>query len=311
MRNILSYSKDVCCAEIQIYCPCSNNDLEYMVTFLYNGKIAYGSEVNLIKILNNLSEIFGFSKEQFLSENNKDGIRNDFDITKICFEEISGDDLTYGPKSNFGKYGTSVEFNLSSESQFEEEFKTHDVDSNFGKYETSSKIKEFEKSNSFLESVELQTYESKSNNENEETSMKSDMSSEFEVENNFEKHKTNLELKEYEKSNTSFEETNIATNKFDTNDMFVIKECENNQKFDFEELKNFGKSSTFFEELSILRNTFDVVTKDQDSCEDKPFKCERCKRSFKFQQQLDVHIQCADEKSNESVRDIDGTFAGW
>ena len=71
-----------------------------MVTFLYTGKIAFGSEGNLIKILKNLSEIFGFSKEQFLSENNKD-TQNGFDITKICFEEIPGEDLIYGPKSNF------------------------------------------------------------------------------------------------------------------------------------------------------------------------------------------------------------------
>ena len=309
MRNILSYSKDVCYAEIQIFCPCSKSDLESMVTFLYTGKIAYGCEVNLIKILSNLSEIFGFSKEQFLSENNKE-TQNDFDITKICFEEIPGEDLTYGPKSNFGNYETSIKFNLIPKSQFEEEVKIHDIESNFGKYETSSKIKEFEKSNKFFESDKIQTYES---NEKEETSMNSDseFGEEFQThgfEGNFGKHKNNLEFKEYDVSNTFFEEIDIATNKFDTNDMFVRKECENGQNSDFE------KSDTFFKE----------PTKDQDSClkkskldnesiipnrristrnknpskyvpkssicdEDKPFKCEKCKRSFKFHQQLDSH----------------------
>ena len=45
--------------------------------------------------------------------------------------------MTYGPKSDFGNYETSMKFNLSS--QFKEEFKKHDVDSNFGKYETIKK----------------------------------------------------------------------------------------------------------------------------------------------------------------------------
>ena len=235
MRTILSYSKDVCCAEVQIFCPCSKINLECMVTFLYTGKIAYGCEVNLIKILNNLNEIFGFSKEQFLSENNKD-TQNDFDITKICFEEIPGEDLTYGPKSNFGNYETSMNFNLSPQSQFEEEVMIHDIESNFGKCETSSKIKEFEKSNKFFESDKIQIYESKSDNEKEETSMNSDseFGEEFQThgfESNFGKHKNNLEFKEHDVSNTFFEEIDIATNKFDTNDS---KECENGQKSDSE-----------------------------------------------------------------------------
>ena len=68
MRNILSNSKDGCCGAMQIICPCSKDVLEYMVKFLYTGTILYEKEMDLFKILNNLTEIFGFPKNLFSEE---------------------------------------------------------------------------------------------------------------------------------------------------------------------------------------------------------------------------------------------------
>ena len=68
MRNILSNSKDGCCGAMQIICPCSKDVLEYTVKFLYTGTILYKKEMDLFKILNNLTEIFGFSKNLFSEE---------------------------------------------------------------------------------------------------------------------------------------------------------------------------------------------------------------------------------------------------
>ena len=68
MRNILSNSKDGCCGAMQIICPCSKDVLEYMVKFLYTGTIFYKKKMDLSKILDNLTEIFGFPKNLFSEE---------------------------------------------------------------------------------------------------------------------------------------------------------------------------------------------------------------------------------------------------
>ena len=82
LRDILLNAKDNSCAKMEILCPCSKSDLEYLVRFLYTGKICYSTEMELFRILNNLCEIFGFPKERFLPDNYTD-IEEEFEITNL------------------------------------------------------------------------------------------------------------------------------------------------------------------------------------------------------------------------------------
>ena len=68
MQNILSSSKEGCCGTMQIFCPCSKDEMDYIVKFLYTGTISYDKEMDLFKILDNLTEIFGFPDNLFSEE---------------------------------------------------------------------------------------------------------------------------------------------------------------------------------------------------------------------------------------------------
>ena len=68
MCNLLSDSEWFCCQNLEIFLPCSANELKYLVTFLYEGQINCESETNCQQILENLSKIFGFPTETFVEE---------------------------------------------------------------------------------------------------------------------------------------------------------------------------------------------------------------------------------------------------
>ena len=76
LRNILSSKKAECCSVMEVFCPCSENDLKYMVEFLYLGKISCKTRDDLLRILDELNEVFGFPKEKL--DQNKD-------IGKECY----------------------------------------------------------------------------------------------------------------------------------------------------------------------------------------------------------------------------------
>ena len=65
MRNILVSDNERCCKNIEILCPCSETELESVVNFLYSSTISIKEEGDIEKILDNLTEIFGFSQELF------------------------------------------------------------------------------------------------------------------------------------------------------------------------------------------------------------------------------------------------------
>ena len=79
MQNILFSANQICCGNIEIFCPCSTYELEYIVKFLYSGKISYEKDVNLAKILNSLSKIFGYPKELFFDNHSIDPIADTFE----------------------------------------------------------------------------------------------------------------------------------------------------------------------------------------------------------------------------------------
>ena len=62
LREILTSAKEQCCLKIEIFCPCSKDDLYHLINFLYNGEINCAEESESLKIQENLYKIFGFSK---------------------------------------------------------------------------------------------------------------------------------------------------------------------------------------------------------------------------------------------------------
>ena len=61
LREILSCGNERCCGTIDIFCPCSKDELNHLVNFLYDGEIHCEEEFDSLKILENLNKIFGFS----------------------------------------------------------------------------------------------------------------------------------------------------------------------------------------------------------------------------------------------------------
>ena len=79
MQNILFSANQICCGNIEIFCPCLTYELEYIVKFLYSGKIPYEKDVNLAKILDSLTKTFGYPKELFFDNHSIDPFAENFE----------------------------------------------------------------------------------------------------------------------------------------------------------------------------------------------------------------------------------------
>ena len=66
MRNVFESSNTICCKEKEIFCPCSENELESIVDFLYDGQIPDQTVNDIANIQDNLIKIFSFP-ERLLS----------------------------------------------------------------------------------------------------------------------------------------------------------------------------------------------------------------------------------------------------
>ena len=78
MREILNTTNEHCCGTIEIFCPCSKEDLDHIVQFLYSGNVTLIDKnepvkvvENLMTINENLSKIFGFPKNFCLHHQKK------------------------------------------------------------------------------------------------------------------------------------------------------------------------------------------------------------------------------------------------
>jgi hypothetical protein len=56
----LESAKEHCCGKLEIICPCDKEDLNHLVHFLYDGEIHCNEEFDTIRVLDNLTKIFGF-----------------------------------------------------------------------------------------------------------------------------------------------------------------------------------------------------------------------------------------------------------
>ena len=62
LREILSSAKDRCCGMLEIFCPCSEQELTYLVSFLHNGEICCKEQIEADKVEENLVKIFGYNE---------------------------------------------------------------------------------------------------------------------------------------------------------------------------------------------------------------------------------------------------------
>ena len=74
-----------CCEIIEIFCPCSEEELHEMVHFFYNGQSGYEEQKefveSLLKINENLIKIFGYPKTLCLHDQEKTFCHLDPDFT--------------------------------------------------------------------------------------------------------------------------------------------------------------------------------------------------------------------------------------
>ena len=67
-REILSIAKENCCEILEILCPCTKEELQLLVNFLYVGEINFSNASVSTKFKENLIKIFGYPKDLSLND---------------------------------------------------------------------------------------------------------------------------------------------------------------------------------------------------------------------------------------------------
>ena len=98
-RKILSCAKEQCCEILEVFCPCSKDELDHLVLFLYAGVINCENAFDSLNILENLDKVFGYRPKN-LVRNNPNGtvfIHNteieDNSNAQEAFEKMLDDDI--------------------------------------------------------------------------------------------------------------------------------------------------------------------------------------------------------------------------
>ena len=68
-RKILSCAKEQCCEILKVFCPCSKDELDHLVLFLYAGVINCENEFDSLNILENLDKVFGYQPKNLVRNN--------------------------------------------------------------------------------------------------------------------------------------------------------------------------------------------------------------------------------------------------
>ena len=112
LRKILSSANERCCGTVEVFCPCSKDELSHLVNFLYDGEIHCArEEFDSLKILENLNKIFGFSKNLAMKMPNDPNsevlpmlnVTESVAITDEAFENMSSE-KPYSCKYCFKEY---------------------------------------------------------------------------------------------------------------------------------------------------------------------------------------------------------------
>ena len=110
LREIISCANERCCGTIDVFCPCSKDELNHLVNFLYDGEIHCEEEFDSLKVLENLNIIFGFSKNLVMKVPNDQNFAVEMlnvtelvAITNKAFENMASEKL-YSCKYCFKEY---------------------------------------------------------------------------------------------------------------------------------------------------------------------------------------------------------------
>ena len=87
MRNIFIDTKDTCCREMEIFCPCSADELDIITKFLYSGTNSFNNETEIAYITNILTKIFGFSSDQFYFD--KESVLSNWKIKEEADQDLN------------------------------------------------------------------------------------------------------------------------------------------------------------------------------------------------------------------------------
>ena len=68
LREVLKSAKNQCCGKIEIFCPCSKEELTKIVHFLYHGEINCEDVFESFGIQEDLNKIFGFPENLNLND---------------------------------------------------------------------------------------------------------------------------------------------------------------------------------------------------------------------------------------------------
>ena len=68
-RKIISCAKEQCCEILEVLCPCSKDELNHLVLFLYDGVINCENELDSLNILDNLDKVFGYQPKNLVRNN--------------------------------------------------------------------------------------------------------------------------------------------------------------------------------------------------------------------------------------------------
>lgn len=149
LREILSSTKENCCGTLEIFCPCTEEELWYLVHFLYHGEIHCENKNESLKIHDDLSKMFGFSENLSLNNSNEARHQCSLDIDfeaeekyEICFDQASEND-------NFDNgYETPVDELVSLENEINAVTITEEAFENISDH--SQYVMQFLRSNSVI-----------------------------------------------------------------------------------------------------------------------------------------------------------------
>ena len=81
LREILSSAKEHCCGMLEIFCPCSKEELKHLISFFLTGEISCIEKIEAVKVVENLVKIFGYNHN------------NDFKLTILTEKQFFDDCL--------------------------------------------------------------------------------------------------------------------------------------------------------------------------------------------------------------------------
>ena len=62
-------AKEQCCEILEVFCPCSKDELDHLVLFLYAGVINCENAFDSLNILENLDKVFGYHPKNLVRNN--------------------------------------------------------------------------------------------------------------------------------------------------------------------------------------------------------------------------------------------------